>query len=120
MMGANSIEERVLEMMLAGSKDRRIGYLRDQMQSASVVKRTFTGCGFFTDLSVPETCAPVLGEPSFELSNVSGISPKLQHGIGFLLFIRRGRLSFLEAFTYGEPWPPDPGEITLACTQEED
>ena len=26
MMNANSIEERVLEMMLAGSEDSRIGY----------------------------------------------------------------------------------------------
>ncbi len=118
-MGADSTEERVLEMMLAGSKDGRLGYLRDQMHSASVVKRTYTGYGVFTDLSVPGTCPPVPGEPSFHLSNVSGISPKLQLPIGFVLFVKRGRLSMLESHTYDEPWPPDPGEITLAYTQEE-
>jgi hypothetical protein len=118
MTGANSIEERVIEKMLAGSKDTRVGYLRDQMQSASVVKRSYTGCGFFTDLSVPDTCTPVPGEPPFELENVSGISPKLELGIGFILFIRRGRLCQLEAFTYGEPWPADLGDLTLVFTKE--
>ena len=118
MTGANSIEERVIEMMLAGSKDSPVGYLRDQMKSASVEKRTFTGCGFFADFSVPDTCVSIPGEPSLELDNVSGTSPKLEFGIGFILFIRRGRLSFLEAFTYGEPWPADPGEITLTYAPE--
>ena len=118
MISANSLEERVLDMMLSGSKDSRIGYLRDQMDSASVVKRSNTGYGFFTKLSVPETCAPIPGEPSFHLSNVSGISPKLQLPIGFVLFVKCGRLSTLEAHTYDEPWPSDPTEITLAFTQQ--
>ena len=116
MTGANSIEERVLEMMLGGSNDRRLEYLREQMQSASIVKRTYTGYGFFTELSVPEACAPVPGEPRFQLSGVSGSSPKLQLGIGFVLFVDRGRLRTLEAHTYDEPWPPEPEEISLAYT----
>jgi hypothetical protein len=95
MTGANSIEERVIEMMLTGSKDGRLGYLRDQMHSASVVKRTYTGYGFFTHLSVPETCAPVLGEPSFHLSDVLGTSPKLQLPIGFVLFIKTRSSQYL-------------------------
>jgi len=107
MMGADSTEERVLEMMLAESKDGRLGYLRDQMHSASVVKRTYSGCGFFTDLSVPETCAPVPGE--FQLSGVSGTTPKLQHGIGFVLFVERGRLSMLEAFSIANRGPRTQG-----------
>ncbi len=105
-------------MMLAGSTDERAAYLRDQMRSAAVAKRTFTGCGFFTDFSVPDTCPPVPGEPSSHLSNVLGTSPKLQLPIGFVLFIKRGRLSLLEAHTYDEPWPSDPGEITLAYAPE--
>lgn len=88
------------------------------MNSASVVERTYTGYGFFTKLSVPETCAQVPGEPSFNLSNVSGVSPKLQLPIGFVLFVKRGRLSTLEAHTYDEPWPSDLGEVALAFTQQ--
>jgi hypothetical protein len=120
MKDTNSIEERAVEMMLTRSEGSHTGYLRDQMRSACVVKRTFTGCGFFSDLSVPDTCAPIPGEPRFQLSGVSGISPKLQHGIGFVLFVERGRLSMLEAFTYDEPWPTDPGEIALAYVREGD
>ncbi|HET7213820.1 MAG TPA: hypothetical protein VFL79_09530 [Terriglobia bacterium] len=118
MTGASSIEERVIEMMLAGSNDERIKYLHDQMRSAAVVKRTFTGYGFFTDFSVPDMCAPIPGEPSSHLSNVLGASPNLQLPIGFVLFIKRGRLSQLEAHTYDEPWPSDLGEITLAYAPE--
>jgi hypothetical protein len=118
MKDANSIEEQAVEMLLSRSEGSHAGYLRDQMQAASVVKRTFTGCGFFTDLSVPDTCAPIPGEPRLQLSGLSGISPRLQHGIGFVLFIEHGRLTTLEAFTYDEPWPTDTGEITLAYVRE--
>lgn len=120
MMNLNTIEKRVIEMMLDGSKDARIGYLREQVQSASVGKRSYTGYGFFTEFRVPETCPLVPGEPSFRLSDVTGISAKLQLGIGFILFIKNGRISTLEAHTYDEPWPSDVGEITLAYTRKTD
>jgi hypothetical protein len=120
MIGVNSLEERTLEMMLAGLKDEQSRYLRDQMESASVAKRTYTGCGFFTDFAVPETCSPVPGEPRFQISGVSAVTSRLQHGIGFVLFVERGRLSMLEAFTYDEPWPTDLGEITLTYLPEGD
>ena len=118
MIDANLLEERVLEMMVSQFKDSRAGYLRDQIGSARVVKRTFTGVGFFTDIEVPERCIPVPGAPRFHLSGVTGDGPKLQHGIGFVLLVERGRLRQLEGFTYDEPWPSDLGEITLAYAPE--
>jgi hypothetical protein len=118
MMDLNAIEKRVIEMMLDGLEDARVGYLREQIRSSSVEKRSYTGYGFFTEFRVPETCPLIPGEPSFRLSDVSGISAKLQLGIGFILFVKNGRLSTFEAHTYDEPWPPDPGEITLAYTRK--
>ncbi len=118
MIDANLLEERVLEMMVRQLKDNRARYLREQIRSARVVKRTFTGVGFFTEIEVPETCTPVPGEPRFHLSGVSGAGPKLQHGIGFVLLVERGRLRQLEGFTYDEPWPADLGEIALAYAPE--
>lgn len=120
MTGVNSLEQRALEMILAGLRDERSRYLREQMEFASVARRTYTGCGFFAEFAVPETCSPVPGEPRFQISGVSAITPRLQHGIGFVLFVERGRLSMLEAFTYDEPWPTDLGEITLTYLPEVD
>ncbi len=119
MTDANLLEERVLEMMVSQFKDSRARYLRDQIHSARVVRRTFTGCGFFVDIEVPETSAAVPDEPRFQLSGVCGNSPRLRHGIGFVLFVERGRLSMLEAFTYDEPWPSDLEQIALAYAPEE-
>ena len=72
MMDLNTIERRAIEMMLAGWEDVRVGYLREQMESASATKRSYTGYGFFTQLSVPEACPSMPGEPSFHISNVRG------------------------------------------------
>jgi hypothetical protein len=35
------------------------------------------------------------------------------HGAGFVLFVDDGVISFLEGFTYDEPWPEDAGSFEL-------
>jgi len=42
---------------------------------------------------------------SFELSDVHGKIAGIQHGVGFVLFIREGKLGSLEGSTYADPWP---------------
>ena len=43
----------------------------------------------------------------------------LAHGAGFVLFIRGGRLSMLEGYTYDEPWPDQVRGFSLRYSDPE-
>jgi hypothetical protein len=98
------LESAVLDKLLAHDGEP-FDTLRQQFAHSSVSKREFSGVGFFTHFSV-STEAPVhrdlrdaaLGDVETEIAG-------LQHGAGFLLFVRGGVVSFLEGFSYDEPWP---------------
>lgn len=112
MHGATQLESRVLEMMLSG-EDSFVRTIRVQVEQGSVVNRTMTGYGFFTDFSIPEGCPILPGKPSFEINDVYGEMEGLSLGIGFILFIKQGRIKMLEAHTYDEGWPASPGHVKL-------
>lgn len=100
-------------MMLSGT-DPRLDILRSQSAAGSVAIREMTGHGFFTEFSIPEDCPIVTETPSFEVNNVYGDTEQLKNGIGFVLFVRHGRLAMLEGYTYDEPWPDDLKEVRLS------
>jgi hypothetical protein len=98
------LEKAVVDMMLDKSGEP-FETVRQQLAHATVAKREFTGVGFFTDFSVSAD-APVRRDlASMEISDVGAEFSSLQHGAGFVLFIRDGVVSMLEGFTYDEPWP---------------
>lgn len=97
-------EKAVMELLLAG-EERTLEVLRIQMGHASVVSRKLTGAGFFTDMSVAPEAAPVRDLPSFVFGDVEASVSGLQHGAGFLLYIKGGFLSMLEGYCYSEHWP---------------
>lgn len=87
--------------------------VRQQLSHATVAKRKFTGVGFFTEIALPAD-APVRRDlPSTHIGDVGAEFPRLQHGAGFVLFIRDGVVSMLEGFTYDEPWPTDTDEFKI-------
>lgn len=104
MSDLTELEGAVLDALLDGPGEALAG-LRQQAQAAQVTKRERTGVGFFTTLDVGP--APAIGETSpFRLGDVVVDLEGLDDGAGFVLFIRDGRLSMLEAYTFGnEPWP---------------
>ena len=70
------------------------------MERATATKRENTGCGFFTTIAVsadgPQVNAPsVLGYETH--ARVLG----LEHGLGFVLFMREGRMHLLEGYAWG-------------------
>ena len=86
--------------------------LRLQLEQGRVSGREFTGVGFFTDFEVDTSLA--YGSVNLELGDIHTDKVEdIQSGIGFILFIREGRLAFLEGFTYGEEQYPE--NISL-CT----
>jgi hypothetical protein len=98
------LESEVLKVLLEEDAEPFVS-IRRQLSHAIVVKREFTGVGFFTDFEVPLD-APVRRDlPDATLGDVCAELPTLQHGAGFALFVRNGVVLMLEGFTYDEPWP---------------
>jgi len=90
--------------MLLDGDDPVLAVLREQLRVATILERRMTGVGFYTNFSVAPAALPVFKNPSFEIGDVTAQIEGVQHSAGFLLFVRDGFLSFLEGFTYDEPW----------------
>jgi hypothetical protein len=82
-----------------------LAILRQQLERATVIRREFTGVGFWTFFAVDPSAPRIPGGKSFNLSDVLADIEGLRHGTGFVLFVVDGALNQLEAFTYAEPWP---------------
>lgn len=97
------LEAAVLEKLLAGDHPV-LAALRVQLSGATVKGRTHTGVGFFTGLALARHAMPApVGTLRF--GDVEATIDGLQHGAGFVLLVDDGRLTTLEGFSYGEPWP---------------
>ena len=103
-------ERAVLDAILEGDHPT-LDILRAQARRMVLESREFSGAGFFLDFVVPEELAAPI--PDAVIGDVTAEIPGLRHGAGFLLFIRNGRISFLEGFSYGEDWPPEVTGYTL-------
>jgi len=105
-MQLNSLEQTILQMLLAGD-DTVLALLRTQREAATIVSRKMTGVGFFIHFAVPESIERTTPQ-HFVIGDVSGSLSSLANGAGFLLFIKNGVLSCLEGYTYNEGWPSEP------------
>lgn len=99
-----SLEKAVLDMMLDKTGEQ-FEVIRQQLAHAQVGRREFSGVGFFTHFIVPSAAAVRRDLPNMEVDGVGAEFPSLQHGAGFLLFVRGGVITMLEGYTYDEAWP---------------
>jgi hypothetical protein len=106
------LEKAVLDMMLE-KPNEQIEIIRQQLAHAQVGRREFTGVGFFTRFLVPSDTAVRRDLPDMEIGNIGAEFPGVQHGAGFVLFIRDGVITMLEGYTYDEPWPEQISEFSL-------
>jgi hypothetical protein len=113
----DELERAVLEMLLAGDHPT-LATLRAQAARVRVAARKLSGVGFFTDFEVPADLRTVSHPRDFEIGDVDGDLEGLARGAAFVVFIRKGRLDFLEAHTYGEPWPEQLGAFRLRYREE--
>jgi hypothetical protein len=82
--------------------------LRQQLEGCAVAFREFSGHGFFSTLVVADRVAPAPVTPKrLALGDVTATIDGLEHGAGFVLFVREGVIAVLEGFAYDEPWPDD-------------
>ncbi len=99
--GLTDLERDVLLEILAAHPDPD-SVLQDQFEHARIVSREMSGVGFFLKLATDSTRAfPADGEFTGTCADIPG----LEHPVMFALFIREGRIDWLEGWTVVEPWP---------------
>ena len=87
--------------------------LRKQYENAKIINREFTGVGFLTTFEVGTKDLQLKEFLDGELGDVQAIFEGLEHGVGFILFIRNGFIETLEGYTYDEPWSGEIMSYTL-------
>jgi hypothetical protein len=109
------LERQVITTLLA-HKHPVMDALRRQLDACSVASREFTGHGFFSTLVVADgvEAAPVTLR-QLDLGDVTATIDGLEHGAGFVLFVRDGVLHMLEGFAYDEPWPSAIGRFEITA-----
>lgn len=106
-MELNDLERAVLEKLFAGDHPA-FPALRAQLERVRVLERTFSGVGFFSDLTVPEDVpAAQLGKDAVWFGDVFADFDGIEHGATFVVRIADGRLEMLEGSTVDEPWPSE-------------
>lgn len=109
MEALSELETRVLEKLLDGDQPV-LAALRGQFAACCAHHRDFTGVGFVAELHVPEDVASAPVETTHvRFADVVAELRGVEHGVGFVLFIERGRMIALEAYTFDEPWPAKGG-----------
>lgn len=92
----------------------------DQLANARVKGRRMTGHGVFVDLVIPDGNARVDDEDSEITEGYRTLLNSPGDVVGFTLFIRKGCLSFLEGYTFGDvEWPDDAPEKWLVLDTHE-
>lgn len=107
-LNLNGLETDVLQLLIEAHPDQA-ELLRAQLGASTVTSRRWTGAGFFLNFRVSAT---ERFEPErFELNDVYAEIDGLEYGAGFVLFIRGGKIDFLEGHSVGdEEWPRTEGE----------
>lgn len=114
--GLTDFEKAVLEKLLVGDHPVLVR-LRAQAAMARLVSRENTGVGFHCSFEMPPD-VPLVTPTNFELGDVQATIEGLEHGAGFLLFVRGGRITMLEGYSYEEPWPRDLLNVKLTYQHE--
>ena len=99
MLGFTELETAVLHAVFAETPQVQ-GALERQLEAAKVVERANSGAGFFTTIAVPPNVPPVTIRSPLE-TDIHATVGGLDQPMGFVVFMKDGRLETLEGFTYG-------------------
>jgi hypothetical protein len=115
--GLNKFEQAVMDTLLAGDHPVLV-VLRAQADEARLASREYSGAGFFCSFEVPPSAPRLDAKQNFHFGDVNAIVEGLEHGAGFVIFVRGGRLDMLEGYSYEEPWPEDVRSFKLTYQRD--
>ena len=88
--------------MLVHGDDPNLRILRAQLERATIASVEVSKAGRYVNFAVPDSADLTTISRSFELGDVHAEVPGMAAGIGFMLFVRDGKIAFMEAFSCGE------------------
>jgi len=98
-----TLVKRLVPSLLNGDHPALVA-LREQYRRARVSVVELTGVGFHVDFEIPVD-SPLAVPPNFAGGEAIITLEGATHGAGCVLFVRDGRLSTLEGYTYADSWP---------------
>jgi hypothetical protein len=95
------------EIMLKIIKENNLYHkkLLNQYKISSVVSREFTNHGFYTNYIIENQSSCVGENINIVIGNIRAKLNDMERGAGFALYIKKGFISFLEGYSYGELFP---------------
>jgi hypothetical protein len=97
-----SLVRRLVPLLLAGDHPA-LAILRAQFELARIASIELSGVGFFAEIEVPRQ-AKTLGSVDLTGGHANIRLSDLHEPAGCVLFVRDGRLSMLEGYTYVGAW----------------
>ena len=110
-------EFAVMKKLLNGNESF-LTILRKQYEGSKVERRECSGHGFYTYFSV-SSAAPKLDVKNLHFGDVTAVIDGVSEGVGFVLFIKDGKIDCLEGYTYGETFPLDVKKYVLSYVDGE-
>jgi hypothetical protein len=99
MIGFTPLEQAALHAIFAETPELTTALDR-KLDAASVTDRENTGHGFFATISVPDWLEQVESSGALRGETHARVNG-LQYGLGFVLFMKYGRLNLLEGYSCG-------------------
>lgn len=99
MQGLSDLERAVLAA-IAEQVPEHASALRAQVSSAHVAARENTGAGFYTKLAIAD--GPKMDGAPSPIGDIGVDVEGMEHGLGFLLWLRDGVADTLECYSYDD------------------
>ena len=99
--GFEQFEREVMEM-IAKENPKYEAKIMAQYEKAHVIKREFTGHGFFTDFDITDPADSLGCGYNNQLGDLTAEFPEVKFGAGFVLFIKNGFIEMLEGAVNGD------------------
>jgi len=89
--------------------------LRDQLRQAKVARRDYLRTGYFVYYDIPDSLPLLPDRARLSCPDIS--SPQLLHGAGTSLFVRNGKVHYLEVYARGGFFPENLTNFRLSEPQ---
>lgn len=112
-----NFEKDIIEKMCE-QKDEGGEILWLQYSRSKVIEREFTGVGFFSYFEIAEDVPHFPGRTDCFIGDVVASINGSDFDYGFVLFLKNGKISMLEGYTWADKWPDTVNTYELRHTYE--